>query len=248
MKKSLLITLLGIFVAGAALAQSEETRSLSSFSEISAHEGIDVFIKAGDKEEARIVSDSHDLDEVLTEVSGGRLKIHLEGNNHRNIDVDVYVTYKSINAISASSAASLTAEGTIDANGSDFDIDVSSAGDIEASIENADEVEIDASSAGDAKLRIEAIEINAEVSSAGEIEISGVVKKQDIQASSSGDYDGYDLESDEVEASASSGGGIKVNVSKKLDARASSGGSVRYKGSPTYLDASSSSGGSVRKS
>ncbi|MEQ9007554.1 MAG: DUF2807 domain-containing protein, partial [Ekhidna sp.] len=89
MKKSLLITLLGIFVAGAALAQSEETRSLSSFSEISAHEGIDVFIKAGDKEEARIVSDSHDLDEVLTEVSGGRLKIHLEGNNHRNIDVDV---------------------------------------------------------------------------------------------------------------------------------------------------------------
>ena len=123
MKKSLLITLLGIFVAGAALAQSEETRSLSSFSEISAHEGIDVFIKAGDKEEARIVSDSHDLDEVLTEVSGGRLKIHLEGNNHRNIDVDVYVTYKSINAISASSAASLTAEGTIDANGSDFDID-----------------------------------------------------------------------------------------------------------------------------
>jgi hypothetical protein len=248
MKKSFIITLLGILVAGATFAQSEETRNLSSFSEISAHEGIDVFIKAGSKEEARIVSDSHDLDEVLTEVSGGRLKIHLEGNNHRNIDVEVYVTYKSINAISASSAASLTAEGSIDANGNDFDVDVSSAGDIDASIENADEVEIDASSAGDARLKIEANEINAEVSSAGEIEISGVTKKQDIQASSSGDYDGYDLESEEAEASASSGGGIKVNVSKKLDARASSGGSVRYKGSPTYLDASSSSGGSVRKS
>lgn len=248
MKKSFIITLLGILVAGFTFAQSEETRNLSSFSEISAHEGIDVFIKAGSKEEARIVSDSHDLDEVLTEVSGGRLKIHLEGNNHRNIDVEVYVTYKSINAISASSAASLTAEGSIDANGNDFDVDVSSAGDIDASIENADEVEIDASSAGDARLKIEAEEINAEVSSAGEIEISGVTKKQDIQASSSGDYDGYDLESEEAEASASSGGGIKVNVSKKLDARASSGGSVRYKGSPTYLDASSSSGGSVRKS
>lgn len=248
MKKSFLITILGILVAGATFAQSEQTRSLSSFSEISAHEGIDVFIRQGSKEEARIVSESHNLDDVLTEVSGGRLKIHLEGNNHRNIDVEVYVTYKSIKAISASSAASLTAEGTIDAGGSDFDVNVSSAGDIEASIENADEVEIDASSAGDARLKIEANEINADVSSAGEIKVIGVSVKQDIQASSSGDYDGYDLECEEVEASASSGGSIKVNASKKLDARASSGGSVRYKGSPTYLDASSSSGGSVRKS
>lgn len=248
MKKSFIITLLGILIAGATFAQDEETRSLSSFSEISAHEGIDVYIKEGSKEEARIVSDSHDLDEVLTEVSSGRLKIHLEGNNHRNIDVKVYVTYKSIKGISSSSASSLTSEGTIDANGGDFDVDVSSAGDIDASIENADEVTIDASSAGDARLKVEANEIEADVSSAGEIEVEGSAKKQDIEASSSGDYDAYDLQSEEVEATASSGGSVKVNVSSKLDARASSGGSVRYKGSPKYLDASSSSGGSVRKS
>lgn len=247
MKKTLLTTILGVLVAGFALAQSEETRNLSSFTTISAHEGIDVFIKQGDKEEARVVSESHDLDEVLTEISGDRLKIHLEGNNHRNINVDVYVTYKSLRAISASSAASLTSDGTIDANGNDFDVDVSSAGDLIATIENADELSIDASSAGDAKLKVRANEIEADISSAGDIEVSGTVKKQDIEASSSGDYDGYDLESEEAEASASSGGTVKVNVSKKLDARASSGGSVRYKGNPEYLDANSSSGGSVRK-
>ncbi|WP_370087683.1 head GIN domain-containing protein [Ekhidna sp.] len=248
MKKSIFITMLGILVAGITFAQSEETRNLSSFSEISAHEGIDVYISKGDKEEARIVSDSHDLDEVLTEVSGGRLKIHLEGNNHRNIDVEVHVTYKSINSISAASASTLIARGTIDANGGDFDVDVSSAGDIEATIENADEVKIDASSAGDARLKISANEIEADVSSAGEIEIEGVAKKQDIEVSSSGDYDGYDLESEEVDARASSGGSVKVSASKKLDARASSGGTIKYKGNPQYLDANSSSGGSVRKS
>lgn len=248
MKKSFAITLLGILVAGATLAQSEETRSLGSFSEISAHEGIDVYITEGNKEEARIVSDSHDLDEVLTDVSSGRLKIHLEGNNHRNIEVEVYVTYKSLKGISSSSASSITSKGTIDANGNDFDVDVSSAGDIDASIENADEVTIDASSAGDARLEIEANEIEADVSSAGEIEVSGSARKQDIEASSSGDYDAYDLESEDVEATASSGGSVKVNASSKLDARASSGGSIRYKGSPKYLDANSSSGGSVRKS
>ncbi|NQZ78519.1 MAG: DUF2807 domain-containing protein [Ekhidna sp.] len=248
MKKSFLITALGILTAGLTFAQSEETRNLSSFSEISAHEGIDVFIKEGNKEEARVVSESHDLDQVLTEVSGDRLKIHLEGNNHRKIEVKVYVTYKSINAISSSSASSLVSEGTIDANGNDFDVDVSSAGDINATIENADELTVEASSAADARLKVEANEIEASVSSAGDIEVSGTVMKQDIEASSSGDYDGYDLESEEVQASASSGGSVRVNVSDRLDARASSGGSVRYKGSPKYLDANSSSGGSVRKS
>lgn len=248
MKKSILTAALGLLIAGFSYAQDEETRSLSSFSEVSSQEAIDVILIEGSKEEARIVSESHDLDEVLTDVSGGRLKIHLEGNNHRNVDVKVYVTYRSLNAVSASSASSITARGDIDAGGDDFDVDASSAGDVEVSIVNADELSIDVSSAGDARLKVEANEIEADVSSAGDIEISGTAKKQDIEVSSSGDYDGYDLMSDEADASASSGGSIKVNVKSKLDARASSGGNVRYKGSPTYLDASSSSGGSVKKS
>jgi hypothetical protein len=245
MKKSILITLLGVFVAGFTFAQSEETRSLSSFSRISAQEAIDVFITQGNKEEARIVADNIDLEDVLTEVNGGRLKIHLDGNKWRNVDVEVYVTYKSISAISASSAASLTSQEQINASG-DFDVDVSSAGDIKASIK-ADELSIDASSAGDAELEVDVNEIEANVSSSGDVEVSGSARMQDIEASSSGDYDAYDVESEEVDVSASSGGSIKVNVSEKVDARASSGGNVRYKGSPRYVDVSSSSGGSVKK-
>jgi len=245
MKKSFLITVLGVLVAGFTFAQSEETRSLSSFSKISAHEGIDVFITKGSKEEARVVAQGIDMEDVLTDVSGGRLKIHLDGNNHRNVDVDVYVTYVSLNAIAASSAASLTAEDQIVTDG-DFDVDVSSAADIEASIK-ADELNVSVSSAGDAELTVEVDEIEAEVSSAGDIEISGAARVQDIEASSSGEYDAYDVESEEVDVSASSGGTIKVNVSQKVDARASSGGSVRYKGSPRYVDVSSSSGGSIKR-
>ncbi len=248
MKKSFLTTALGVLVAGFTFAQSEETRKLSSFSEVSAQEAIDVYLKKGDMEEARVVSDNIDIEDVLTEVSGGRLKIHLDGNNWKNVDVKVYVTYKSIEALAASSAASITGSNEIDANGNDFDVDVSSAGDIDVQIRNADEITIDAGSAGDAKLEVEANEIEADVSSAGDIDVSGTVKRQDVEASSSGDYNGYDLESEEAEASASSGGSIRVNVTNKIDGRASSGGSVRYKGNPKYVDSSSSSGGTVRKS
>jgi len=248
MKKLTLLTILGIFIAGATFAQSEETRSLSGFTSIFVQEGIDVHLKKGNREEARIVSDSHDLDEVLTDVSSGRLKIHLEGNNHGNVNVDVYVTYTSLNALAASSAGSIDAEGVIDANNKDFDVDASSAGQINVEIENILELDAEASSAGDIKLKVDAESIDANVSSAGDVEISGRAKKQDIQVSSSGDYDGYEIVSEEVEVDASSGGSAKVTASSKIDASASSGASVRYRGEPKNVYVNSSSGGSVRKS
>ena len=246
MKKSILITLIGILAAGYALAQSEETRSLSSFSEVYAQEGIEVFLKEGSSEEARVVSENIDIDEVLTEVRGDRLKIHLEGNNYRNVNVQVYVSYKQLSALGASSAASIEAEDPIEASG-DFDVDVSSAGEIKAAI-SADEMTLDASSSGEMNLEVNADEIEADVSSSGEIEVSGTVRYQEVEASSAGEYDASDVAGEEVDASASSGGSIKVNVSNKIDASASSGGSVRYSGSPKYVDVSSSSGGSVKKS
>lgn len=251
MKKSFLITLLGICVAATAFAQ-EETRNLSSFSEVSAHEGISVYLSEGNNESARVVINGGnvDLEDVMTEVSGDRLKIHIrdrKGWNNRNVDVDVFVKYKSLRGLRASSAASIEAEDVIKANG-DFDVDVSSAGDVKAKITGIDELEVDASSAGDADLEVEADEIEANVSSSGGIEISGIARVQDIEASSSGDYEGYDLKSEEAEASASSGGSIEVNVSEKIRARASSGGSVRYEGDPKYVNADSSSGGRVKKS
>jgi len=244
MKKLAIITL--VLFAGLFANAQEETRKLSSFSEISVQEAIDAYIKSGDKEEIRIkTSGSIDLDEVLTDVSGGKLKIHLDGNSHRNVNVTVWVTYKSIKEVSVSSAASMVGQNTVNASGN-FRIKVSSAGDLELSLK-ADDLDIDVSSAGDADLDVDVSSIDASVSSAGDVEIEGSAKAQDINVSSSGDYDGDDLISEEVEVSASSGGSARVNVSEQLNARASSGGSVRYKGNPR-MDVSTSSGGSIKKS
>lgn len=245
MKKSYLLTILGIIVASLTFAQSEETRNLSSFSKISAQEGIDVYIKEGSKEEARIVAKSVDSDEVLTDVSGGRLKIHLEGNSHNNVSVEVYVTYKSLNSLEASSAASISGKDLITTSG-DFDIEVSSAGDIRAKIK-ANELNIDVSSAGDAKLEVDVDEIEADVTSSGDVELRGSARIQNIEVGSAGEYDADGIESEEVDVEANSGGSIRVNVTDKIDGRANSGGRIRYQGSPKYVDVSANSGGSVRK-
>jgi len=166
------------------------------------------------------------LDNVITEVSGSYLKVHMRDESRGNVNVKVYVTYVKIDKLSASSAGSIYSEGTIDANA--MEISSSSAANVEISI-NAGSVEISASSAGEA-------------------EVKGKAKSLLIEASSAGEVDAYDLEAEKVTAEVSSAGSVKVNVSVELNAQASSGGSIRYRGNPDRSNTNSSSGGSVKKS
>lgn len=208
-------------------AQQTEVRQVGSFSGVKSGEAIDVYLKKGDRESVKIEVTSAKLSDVLTEVSGSYLKVHMRSGVYRNRGtIKVYVTYVNLNKISASSASNIFSEGMIKANL--MDISVSSAAQIELQIES-ENLTIDASSAGD-------------------IVLEGKAKSLEVEASSAGDVDAYNLESERVEASASSGGSVKINVTKELDAQASSGGSIRYRGNPMKTNSDSSSGGSVKKS
>jgi hypothetical protein len=225
MKKSLIIALVLMNVA--VFAQETVSRNLSPFTGVKAAEGIDVYLKKGDKESAKLEVTGTDPDNVITEISGSYLKVHMRDGNYRGkIQVKVYVTYVNVNKLSASSAGSIFTDGTITAKS--MEIGVSSAGTIEIAVDASD-IEVSASSAGD-------------------VELSGKTKTLRADASSAGEVDAYDLEAEDVQAEASSGGAIKLSVSQRLEASASSAGSIRYRGNPDKNNTSSSSGGSVKKS
>lgn len=223
-----LIVFVGIFLITIAqvTAQRIETRSVGSFSGIKAAEAIDVYLKKGDKESVKVEVTGAELSDVITEVSGSYLKIHMENGSFRKTNVKVYVTYVKLDKIYASSASNVFSEGSIKA--STMDISVSSAATVEVSLD-----------AGD---------VSADVSSAGDIVLEGKCSSLDVEASSAGDIDAYRLESENVRARASSAGSIKLTATRELDARASSGGDVRYRGNPLKTNTDSSSGGSVKKS
>jgi hypothetical protein len=65
---------------------------------------------------------------------------------------------------------------------------------------------------------------------------------------SAAELEAYDLTSEIVRVSAASGGSAKVSVLNELNADASSGADIRFKGNPSKSRTDSSSGGSVRKS
>ena len=225
MKKLITVFVLFLFTSY-SFGQGSEVRKVASFKGVKAAEAIDVYLIKGEKESVKVEATGTKLSNVITEVSGNTLKIHMQSGNYRDRkNVKVYVTYVALDRVSASSAASVFSSGTIKAN--QFDINVSSAASVEISLE--------------------ATTTTLSASSAGDIVLQGKSKSLEVEASSAADINCYDFECENVNASASSAGDIKINVIKNLDAHASSGGSVRYRGSPVKTNTGSSSGGSVKK-
>jgi hypothetical protein len=226
MKKSIALLAL-VLVSNFSFSQASEERKVENFRGVKVSEAIDVYLKKGDKESVKVEVTGTKLSNVVTEVAGSMLRIHMQSGNYRDRkNVKVYVTYITLERVSASSASSVFSTGTIKAN--QFDINVSSAASVEISLE--------------------ATTTTLSASSAGDIVLQGKSKSLEVEASSAADINCYDFECESINANASSAGDIKINVTKALDAHASSGGSVRYRGNPAKINTGSSSGGSVKKS
>lgn len=223
MKKVILLCAIAA-MAASVFAQNTATRKLEKFTGVSAAEGIDVNLVKGSKYEAKITAKGIDMDDVLTEVSGSMLKIHLDGGHH-NVDVKVEVTFVSLDKIKASSAADIESSSVIE----------------------GDMLEVDASSAADIHLKVKVKELRVDASSSADIILSGTADSQNVDISSAADYKAFDLVSKEADVSASSAADANVNVTERLDASASSGASVRYKGNPDKVKEHSSSGGDVEQ-
>lgn len=228
MKNLWLAALLAISTLSAH-AQETQTRALGSFSGVKVAEGIDVYIKKGDKESARVEVTGTKPENVVTEISGSYLKVEMKDGTYGGrikINVKVYVIYVNIDKLSASSGGNIFADAAIKSRNLD----------------------LHASSAGTIEILVDATTVSAAASSAGQIDLQGKTSQLEADASSGGQVNAYDLEAESVEAEASSGGSLKVNAKESIDAQASSGGAIRYHGNPSKQMTNSSSGGSVKKS
>jgi hypothetical protein len=226
MKKALFIVALMVYGFG-TLAQQSETRKVGSFRGIRAASGIDVYLKKGDAESVRVEVSGTGINNVITEVSGDYLKIQMaESRSSQSRTVKVYVTYVEVDRLIVSSAANIYADGLI----------------------RSRSLSLTSSSAGTIDISVNVETIKATASSAGDIELKGNAKRIEIDVASAGEVSAYDLDVEEAVVSASSAGTAKVSVSQRIDARASSGATIRYKGNPTRTNTNSSSGGSVKKS
>lgn len=205
-----------------------QTRQISGFHGVSVSSGIDLYLTQKNAEEVFVEAESDDINKIITEVEGGVLKIYIKEKSWFNLNWNtkprkVYVSFITLDKIEASAGSDVISQGQF----------------------KLDRIKIDASSGSDVKLELEANEISVGSSSGSDISLKGTAINFQADASSGSDIDAGDLQTKNCNASVSSGSDVKVNVSEKLDANASSGGDIVYYGNPKIKDINKSSGGDV---
>ncbi len=213
-------------VSGNGNVVTIDRRISDDFSEIKVSRGINLFITQGQYNKITIEADENLHDIIITEVKNNTLKIYSKKNIWKAEAKKVYVTFKEVIGLKASSGSSIYGNETIE----------------------TDDISIEASSGADIKINLESNNTEIESSSGASIKITGKSTSYDVSSSSGSDADVKKLEGKYVKAKASSGASIKVYASEEIEAKASSGGSIIFSGDPKSVNKKSSSGGSVSKS
>jgi hypothetical protein len=209
-----------------------EKRALSgSFNAIKVSDGIDLYLTQGEEETiAASASDQKYLANLKTEVKNNVLHIYYdrEGivwNDNVKRKLKAYVAFKNLVEIKANSGADIISQSTL----------------------QVPKLSVDLSSGAHFTGAVKINQLSVKQSSGAEANFSGSATELSVDVNSGAIFKGFDLKAEYVMAEASSGAGVRIQVAKELNAKANSGGGIRYKGEGVISKVDVGSGGTVKK-
>ncbi|MFT6335208.1 MAG: hypothetical protein ACI86M_000085 [Saprospiraceae bacterium] len=208
--KHITTTVTLLFVLFISISINAQTRQIGNFTGIKVSSSVSVKLVKADYPKIEYKMIKGDESALITEIKGSNLIVKIKSNflGSNNTQAKVIVYYTELNDISVSAGASLKSDNPIRTQNMDIDVSSGSSADVEVI---AQSVDLDASTAANVKLE-------------------GSAKKAKYDASSGSTINAKMMICDYVDADVSSGAKIKAHVNKKLNADASSGGSIRYTG------------------
>lgn len=216
-------------MSSAVWAQKTETRDLDTFDEIAFATDGTVYLKQGNTQKVELKGDREDLEEIRTEVRGGRLIIKNRSNGwfnwKNNNRIEIYITMKELNGVSVSGSGRVYGESKFTTKF--LDLDVSGSGKME--------------------LQADAREVDISVSGSGRVTLEGKGEVSDISISGSGKIDAEDFVADDHKIRISGSGSCYIHAEESIDARISGSGSVHYKGGARKVNSHSSGSGKLRR-
>lgn len=201
-----------------------ETRTIASFNGVSVSGDFNVDIKTGEKQDVVVEADDNLIKNIQTDVVNGTLRIKTTDRNLRNAHLNVHISVPSIDNLSASAAANIEVKNILNSEKT---------------------VTFKASSAASITAEVKAPAVKAEASSAAEIKLTGRTRDFTGTTSSAANIKALDLLAENTVISSSSGASAHVHASVSLDASASSGADITYRGGAN-VKKSTSSGGEVK--
>jgi len=206
-----------------------ELRPVKGFHGIDVSSSINLYLSHGDEETVAVsASDVKWRDRIRTEIKDGILKIWLEGKamNWGNHKLRAYVSFTTLNKLTASGASDVFVDGVI----------------------AAEKLTINLSGSSDFKGAVQVGELWLDQSGASDAQITGIVSgATKIETSGASDVKGYDLVTQTCDAHASGASDVRITVTKELNADASGASSIYYKGDGVIGKQRSSGASSVGK-
>ena len=238
--KKFLILAITCFVSFGTYAQNEknivvdanaEVRQVTSFSGIEVSGTIDLYMSQGTEEAVAISASTDEIRQrIKTEVRNGTLLIYFDGKglnwkkwgNHR---MKAYVTFKTLKQLEASGACNVHATETI----------------------RQDELRIELSGASDFTGELAVRTLKLAASGASNAKISGEAESAAITANGACTLRAYDLKTQLCKTDATGASNIRITVEKELNAQASGGSTIFFKGNGLIRDINTSGGASVKR-
>lgn len=213
-----------------ALAE-KEVRSVSDFSEISLHISGKLYLEQSDRQRVEIVAKSSTLEDIVTEVKGGKLIIRFKNRNvfWRSFNpgsIEIHVSAPEIEGLSVSGSGDIIADGLISSR----------------------RMSLAVSGSGGIKLDdLRSNRVKASVSGSGGLFIGngGMAEEFEASISGSGNVRAEDFKAENVEVHVSGSGNCSIHAVETLKARVAGSGSVYYSGNP-QVDSSVSGSGRVK--
>ena len=231
--KRIAFTLLSLMLLTAASikvsAQSNtETRQVSGFTAVASGGPFNVHIKLDGTESLKIDADADIIKDIETVVENGTLKIQFKDRHFRHENfhkADVYVTAKTLNALTAAGSGSMKVDGTIST--SNFKIVLSGSGDVSTAVKSET--------------------LKAILTGSGSINLNGNTSDADFTISGSGQINGKELKTQTAKAGITGSGDVYVAAEKTVSAWITGSGNVVYSGSATIASVRTTGSGRVSK-
>ena len=193
------------------------------FTKIKVSTGLDLYLSQGTKNKVTLEADENLHDIIITEVNDGVLKIYSEKNIWQAKARKVYLTVKNLEGLTATSGSDVYTEDVL----------------------KVETIKVSATSGADIRIALDADTVETSATSGSDIRISGTANNHTSRANSGASIEAYKLISKNATVNVSSGADINIYASESINAKASSGGDIDFKGNPREINKKSSSGGSV---
>lgn len=209
-----------------------EKRNISSFHGIEVSTGIILILTRGNEEEVAVSASTIEFrDKIVTHVSNGILKIHYETKlgaiNKRNEskNLKAYVSYKTLDRLHVNTGAEVEIQGVL----------------------TGSTLEIDANTGGLVKGEIDINKLKVSQNTGSKITFTGKAQSMEIEGDTGSKFIGESLTTGICSISVSTGAGVTITVENEINAKANTGGYIKYKGSAGIREIKTNTGGTISK-